>query len=203
MENGLGQYAPQIVAMLLGGLSTSLGTTWLVRKPRGHEMLLKAKGAGIVLFALASIGLGGGAIYWMVTSMLDSVGGPLQLASAGAMLLFGLAIGLPMSLPGVMLAWTDARANAEKKRKRKDRVVTKDDRRAFAEDLARQLSELGDPQRDVKVSIGGDGGTVLRLEGDLSAKEAERLTNALRADLKDVGFKRVEGSKRKNWWTRV
>ncbi len=203
MENGLGQYAPQIVAMLLGGLSTSLGTTWLVRQPRGHEMLLKAKGAGIALFALASIGLGGGAIYWMVTSMLDSVGGPLQLASAGAMLLFGLAIGLPMSLPGVMLAWTDARANAEKKRKRKDRVVTKDDRRAFAEDLARQLRELGDPQRNVKVSIEGDGGTVLKLEGDLSAKEAERLTNALRADLKDVGFKRVEGSKRKNWWTRV
>jgi len=203
MGNALGQYAPQIVAMLLGGLSTSLGTTWLVRKPRGHEMLLKAKGASIALFALASIGLGGGAIYWMVTSMLDSVGGPPQLASAGAMLLFGLAIGLPMSLPGVMLAWTDARANAEKKRKRKDRVVTKDDRRAFAEDLARQLRELGDAQRDVKVSIGGDGGTVLKLEGDLSAKEAERLTNALRPDLKDVGFKRVEGSKRKNWWARV
>ncbi len=203
MENGLGQYAPQIIAMLLGGLSTSLGTTWLLRKPRGHEMLLKVKRPGIALFAVASLGLGGGAAYWMVTSMLDSIGGPPELASAGVMLLFGLAIGLPMSLPGAMLAWTDARAGEEKKRKRKDRVVTKDDRRAFAEDLARQLSELGDPDRDVKVSIGGDGGTVLKLEGKISAKEAERLTAALRADMKDVGFKRVEGGGSKSWWVRV
>ena len=139
MESGLGQYAPQIVAMLLGGLSTSLGTTWLLRKPRGHEMLLNVKRAGIAVFAVVSVGLGGGAAYWMVTSMLDSIGGQPELASAGAMLRFGLAIGLPMSLPGVMLTWTDARADEEKKRKRKDRVVTKDDRRAFANDLARQL----------------------------------------------------------------
>ena len=119
------------------------------------------------------------------------------------MLLFGLAIGLPMSLPGVMLAWTDARAGEEKERKRKNRVVTKDDRRAFAEDLARQLKELGDPDRDVKVSIAGDGGTVLKLEGKINAKEAERLTAALRADMKDVGFKRVEGGGAKSWWVRV
>lgn len=203
MESGLGQYAPQIGAMLLGGLSTSLGTTWLLRKPRGHEMLLNVKGAGIALFVVVSVGLGGGAAYWMVTSMLDSIGGQPELASAGAMLLFGLAIGLPMSLPGVMLAWTDARADEEKKRKRKDRVVTKDDRRAFANDLARQLRELGDPARDVKVAIAGDGGTVLKLEGDLSAKEGERLTAALRGDLKEVGFKRVEGGRSKNWWVRV
>ena len=45
MENGLGQYAPQIIAMLLGGLSTSLGTTWALRKGRGHETLVNAKGA--------------------------------------------------------------------------------------------------------------------------------------------------------------
>ena len=203
MDNGLGQYAPQIIAMLLGGLSTSLGTTWALRRGRGHETLLKATGAGIALYALVTLGLGGGAVYWMVTSMLDSIGGPPELASAGVMLLFGLAIGLPMSLPGVMLAWTDARAGEEKERKRKNRVVTKDDRRAFAEDLARQLKELGDPDRDVKVSIAGDGGTVLKLEGKINAKEAERLTAALRADMKDVGFKRVEGGGAKSWWVRV
>ena len=203
MDNGLGQYAPQIIAMLLGGLSTSLGTTWALRRGRGRETLVKAKGAGIALYALVTLGLGGGAVYWMVTSMLDSIGGPPELASAGVMLLFGLAIGLPMSLPGVMLAWTDARAGEEKERKRKNRVVTKDDRRAFAEDLARQLKELGDPDRDVKVSIAGDGGTVLKLDGKINAKEAERLTAALRADMKDVGFKRVEGGGAKSWWVRV
>ncbi len=159
-----------------------------------------AKGpAGIALYAVVSLILGGGAVYWIVTSMLDSIGGPPELASAGVMLLFGLAIGLPMSLPGVMLAWTDARAGEEKKRKRKDRVVTKDDRRAFADDLARQLKDLGDPNQDVKVSITGDGGTVLKLEGKINAKEAERLT----ADMKDVGFKRVEGGGSQRWWVRV
>jgi len=182
MENGLGQYAPQIIAMLLGGLSTSLGTTWALRKGRGHETLVKAKGAGIALYAVVSLILGGGAVYWMVTSMLDSITGLPELASAG-----------------VMLTWTDARAGEEKKRKRKDRVVTKDDRRAFADDLARQLKDLGDPDRDVKVSIAGDGGTVLKLEGKINAKEAERLT----ADMKDVGFKRVEAGGAKRWWVHV
>ena len=199
MENGLGQYAPQIVAMLLGGLSTSLGTTWLVRRP----MILRVKGAGIALFALMSLGLGGGAVYWMVTSMLDSVGGQPELASPGAMLLFGLAIGLPVSLPGLVLAWTDARAEEGKNTKRKNRVATKDDRREFAENLGRQVRELSDPARDVRGSIGGDGGPVLKLEGDLAWKEGERLTAALRGDLKDVGFKRIEGDSAKSWWVRV
>jgi hypothetical protein len=203
MENGLGQYAPQIVAMLLGGLSSSLGTTWLLRKPRGRQMLLSMKGWGIALVVLVSVGLGGGAVFWMVTTMLDSIGGQLEMVSAGELLLFGLAIGLPMSAPGVVSTWIDARATDEKKRKRKDRVVTKDDRRAYAEKLARQLRELSDPGREVNVGIGGDGGTVLKFEGDLSAKEAERLTEALRADLKEVGFKRVEGGTSKNWWARV
>ncbi len=200
MENVLGQYAPQIAAMLFGGLSTSLGTTWLLRRPHGREMLLNMKISGIALFVVVSLGLGGGAVYWIVTAMLDSIGGQPELASAGAMLLFGLAIGLPMSLPGVVSAWTDARATDEKNRKRKDRVVTKDDRRAFAENLARQVRELSDPPREVEVTIGGDGGTVLKLVGDLSAQEAERLTAALRGDLKEVGFKRVESQ---NWWVRV
>jgi len=203
METGLGQYSPQIVAMLLGGLSSSLGTTWLLRKPRGRQMLLSLRGWGIAIVVLVSVGLGGGAVYWVVTTMLDAIGGQLEMVSPGGLLLFGLAIGLPMSAPGVVSTWIDARATDQKKRKRKDRVVTKDDRRAYAEKLARQLRELSDPGREVNVGIGGDGGTVLKFEGDLSAKEAERLTDALRADLKEVGFKRVEGGTSKNWWARV
>ena len=203
METGLGQYAPQIVAMLVGGLSASLGTTWLLRKPRGREMFLKLSGLGVAVFGVVSLGLGGGAVYWIITAILDSIRGQPELASAGEILLFGAAIGLPMSLPGVVSAWMGARAADEKRRKRKDRVVTKDDRREFAENLARQVRELSDPPREVNVRIGGDGGTVLKFEGDLSAKEAERLTAALRADLKEVGFKRVEGGTPKNWWVRV
>ena len=203
MEDGFAQYAPHVAMMLLGGLSTSFGIPWLVRRPRGREMLLNMKGSGIALFAVGSLGLGGGAFYWMATAMLDSIGGQQELASAGVMLLLGLAIGLPMSLPGVVLARMDARATEEKKRKRKDRVVTKDDRRAFAENLGRQVREFSAPGREVRVTIGGDGGTVLSFEGDLSAKQAERLTAALRADLKEVGFKRVEVGGSNNWWVRV
>jgi len=157
----------------------------------------------VAVFGVVSLGLGGGAVYWIITAILDSIRGQPELASAGEILLFGAAIGLPMSLPGVVSAWMGARAADEKRRKRKDRVVTKDDRREFAENLARQVRELSDPPREVNVRIGGDGGTVLKFEGDLSAKEAERLTAALRADLKEVGFKRVEGGTPKNWWVRV
>ena len=53
-------------------------------------------------------------------------------------------------------------------------------------------------------SIGGNGGTILKLEGDFSAKEGERLTDALREDLKSLGFKRVEGKGAGgDWWSRV
>ena len=203
MENGLAQYAPQVAMMLLGGLSTSFGAIWLARTLRGREMLLNMKGWGIALLVVVSLGLGGGAVYWMATAMLDSIGGQPELPSVGVMLLLGLAIGLPMSLPGVVLARMEARATDEKKRKRKDRVVTKDDRRDFAENLGRQVRELSDPGREVKVTIGGDGGTVLKFEGDLSAQQAERLTAALRADLKEVGFKRVEVGGSNSWWVRV
>ena len=139
----------------------------------------------------------------MATAMLDAIGGQPELASPVVMLLLGLGIGLPMSLPGVVMARMEARAKDEKKRKLKHRVFTKDDRRAFAENLGRQVNEFSDPGCEVKVTIGGDGGTVLLFEGDMSAKQAERLTAALRADLKEVGFKRVEVGGPKNWWVRV
>jgi len=40
---------------------------------------------------------------------------------------------------------------------------------------------------------------VLKLEGKINAKEAERLT----VDMQDVGFKRVEGGGSQRWWVRV
>ena len=203
MEDGLAQYASQITAMLLGGLSASFGIPWLLRTARGRESLVNMKRSVLALFAVASLGLGGGAVYWMVTAMFDSIGSQPEFASPVVMLLVGLAIGLPMSLPGVVLVRMETRATDEKKRKRKDRVVTRDDRRAFAENLGRQVREFSDPGREVKVTIGGDGGTVLLFEGDMSAKQAERLTAALRSDLQEVGFKRVEVGKPKDWWVRV
>ena len=102
------------------------------------------------------------------------------------------------------MAWQDARREAEKRSKRKDAVATKDDRRAFAEDLLRQMHDVSPRPRELQVSVGGDGGRVLTLEGDIEPEEVERLTAALRQDLKDLGFKRVEGANgSKRRWTKV
>ena len=136
----------------------------------------------------------------MVTSMLDSIGGPPELASAGVMLLFGLAIGLPDVATG-----RDARLDGRSRRRREEEEAQRPSRHQRRSPGLRGRpssptnKDLGDPNRDVKVSIAGDGGTVLKLEGKINAKEAERLT----ADMKDVGFKRVEGGGSKSWWVRV
>ena len=82
MANGLGQYVPQIAAMLLGGLSASLGMPWLLRTARGRKLLLNMKRSSMALFVVLCLGLGGGAIYWIVTATLGSIGGQPELASA-------------------------------------------------------------------------------------------------------------------------
>jgi hypothetical protein len=73
-----------------------------------------------------------------------------------------------------------------------------------AADLGRQIEEISPTPRKVVASVGGDGGRVLSLEGDIDAEEGDRLTTALRADLQELGFKRVEGGTGSTtWWSRV
>ena len=193
-----------MVALLIGGLATSLGPMFLTRTKRGRALLLRANAVGLALFALAVLAAGGGAAYWMVRAVLDTAGGAPALPSPLPLLGVGLCVGLALSLPSVFMAWIETRAAEKLKHQRRERVATKDDRRAFVEDLARQIRDVSHPPREVRTSIAGNGGTILELEGDFSAKEGERLTDALREDLKSLGFKRVEGkSAGGDWWSRV
>lgn len=83
-------------------------------------------------------------------------------------------------------------------------MPTKDDRRAYAEKIAQQIMDLSPKPRKLTARISGDGGTVLVFEGEIDAIEGERLTKALRIDLSDVGFKRVEGKDgAREWWSPV
>ena len=193
-----------MVALLIGGLVTSVAPMFFTRTKRGRALLLRTRAVGLALFALAALAAGGGAGYWMVRAFLDTTGGTPPLPSPLPLLGVGLCVGLALSLPSVVMSWMETRATEKVDRQRRERVATKDDRRSFVEDLARQIREVSHPPREVQTSIAGNGGTILELEGDFSAKEGDRLTDALREDLKSLGFKRVEGkSPSGDWWSRV
>lgn len=204
MATTLQDFAPQILALLVGGLLTSLGLTYIARTTRAQEALVELKGWIFALGCLVLAVGGGGGAFWQVRSVLAEQGPRLEEITPAQLLLLGLLFGLPLSLPGVVFVWSDARAQAKALRKKRDFVPSKDDRRTFAEDLARQIMEFSSKPREVTASIGGDGGRVLMLEGEIDAQEGERLTAALRANLAELDFKRVEGTNgAKQWWCRV
>ena len=239
MSTASGGYAPQIIALLAGGLIASLGLTWAARTARGRALLERVRAPVAAVAGLTVVAGAGTGVWVMIGSLVraardamargvgpmdasggpgsGSVGGPTvpdTLAAAadalgpaigtGEAFLFGLLVGLPLSLPGLFLLWSDARSERTRRLRRRDVVPTKDDRRAYAEDLARQIRDVSPTPREVRGSIGGEGGRVLVLSGDVDAAEGERLTAALRRDLSELGFKRVEGSGGdRSWWTRV
>jgi hypothetical protein len=74
----------------------------------------------------------------------------------------------------------------------------------FAKDLVRQIEEFADTPRGVKASLTGDKGRVLMIAGDLQRAEGDKLVAALRGELKELGFQRVEGEGPKGkWWSPV
>jgi hypothetical protein len=200
----LGGFAPQILALLAGGLLGSLGLTFLVRRPTPRARLARMSGWTFSASALTAAAVTLAAAIWQARGAVAGGAAGLQAVTPPQLLLFGFLIGVPLSLPGLLFTWSDARARERARLKKRDFVPTKDDRRAWAADLASQIEEVSPTPRSVSASIGGEGGRVLVLSGDIGADEAERLTAALRADLAELGFKRVEGGKgSKQWWTRV
>lgn len=202
MESGFGSIAPQIVALLIGGLAGSLGAMLWARGKRGQARLLTVPGWVVGVASLGAVLAGVAAAWWLVQPMLIAGEEETALPRPFSFALVGVLVGVALSLPDVLLSWRHARVRERTRRVRAR--ATKDDRRAYAVDLVRQIQDASARPRTLTATVGGDGGTVLSFQGDLDAREGERLTAALREDLKELGFKRVEGdSDGKNWWTRV
>ena len=200
----MGGCAPHVFALLLGGLGTSLGATFWARSRRGADLLAGASGRTFAAAMAAAAFAGPAAAYAIVRSLVVEPASDLLAVSPGLTLLLGIAVGLPMGVPGVIAGRSEATRRRRERKKWRDHVPTKDDRRAYAASLVKQIRELSPTPRELTAGIGGDGGTILRFEGDIAADEGEKLTRALREDLADVGFKRVEGANgSKEWWSRV
>jgi hypothetical protein len=159
--------------------------------------------AGLLgVVALACVLIGVAAMWWLVRPLLDAHEAASALPGPVPLVVVGALIGLPIALPGVALSWRDARTRDCTRRVRAR--ATKDDRRTYALDLVRQIQDASPRPRTLRATVGGEGGSVLLFHGELDAEEGERLTAALRVDLKELGFKRVEGeSGGKSWWARV
>ncbi len=204
MDGSLGAFAPHVIALLVGGLGTSLGATFWARTARAQERLVKLKGSAFTGAVLAVLILGPGTAFLIVRSIVSTAGADLGHVAPWQMLLLGISVGLPMGIPGIFATRSDAIRKERARQKLRDYVPTKDDRRAYAVELADQIKEFSPQARQIAAEIAGDGGTVLRFEGDIDATEGERLAKALRDDLRGVGFKRLEGKKgSREWWTRV
>lgn len=204
MTSTLADFAPHILALLVGGLLGSLGAAYLARRPKAQERLARLGAWAFTMLCVGLVAGGGGGALLLVRQALTGQSIRVEDIPPAQLFLFGFLIGLPLALPGVVFAWSDARTRRERELKRRDFVPTKDDRRRFASDLARQIEEISPERRSVAVSVGGDGGRVLLIEGAIGAREGERLTAALRADLAEHGFKRVEGKQgSREWWCRV
>lgn len=204
MDDWFGGFGAHFIALVVGGLGASMVPTFGARSRRAQELLGRTRGP--VVWG-TSLGLGALAAFgaWQIGS--DLVATPtadLTTRPVPLLFLLGLCVGLPISAPGVIAAWSFARRTSAESARKRDFVPTKDDRRAFARKIVAQIQDVSPRPRDVTASISGDGGSVLRFEGDIDATEGERLTRALEEDLRDHGFKRVEGVRGgKEWWSRV
>lgn len=195
---------PHIVAMLGGGLATSLGLGVLARRGRGRALLGRTKLWAMLLLSTVSVGGLVGGFFWIFRKLTDSADSVGLLGSPWSFLLFGAVAGLPFSLPALWVAWSEERPEKKAAQREKVKKATKADRLAYAQDLARQIQEFALTKREITASVRGEKGNVLVFEGDLERQEGDRLTAALRADLEQLGFERIEGEGPKgNWWSRV
>ncbi len=204
MTTVLRDLIPHMAALLVGGLVSSFGLTSLARRPSGRVFLGRIKVWGVVVFVVLAVGGLLGGFYWLFSGIREGLDADATVGSPLRYLLLGLGTGLPLSLPGVITAWSDARPEKAEARARKAKAATKHDRLEFAQNLVRQIEEYAEGPRKVSASLTGDDGTVLLFKGDLERHEGDKLVAALRDELQGHGFARVEGEGPKGkWWSRV
>lgn len=200
MGSELQDLAPQLFFLLVGGLAASLGPGWWAGR-WGRARLARTGGWVVALASLGLVAVAAGGLYWMVRDLGERfLAGPATISPL-RFLLAGILVGLPLSLPTVLASWHGARRDSRKPARA---PATRDERRAFADRIGQQIRDATRPPREVEASIVGDGGRVLLLEGDLKREEGDRLVAALRGELEELGFKRVQGKGTGgDWWTRV
>jgi hypothetical protein len=166
--------------------------------------LAHTKWWGIAIFSTVSIAAIVGGFFWIFRRVSAQPDPEAFFGSPLVFLLIGLVVGLPFSLPSVITTWSVLRPAKVAARERKAKAATKADRWQFAEKLLSQIQEFSQTPREIDVFLDGKKGRVLRFQGDLEREEGDRLVNALRADLQDLDFERVEGEGPKGkWWSRV
>jgi hypothetical protein len=203
--NGLASdFWPQIAALLAGGLGASLGVTYWVRSESVAIPLARLSRVAFTSACLIAVAVGIIAAYLLVRSIMRvAIDDPAAVSPMG-LLLFGIAVGVPLGLPGVIATYAETRRRERARIERENRAPTREARRTFADQIRDQILEVSPRPRALSVSLTGDRGTILRLEGDVDATEGDRLTAALREDLRELGFERVEGRKgTAEWWSRV
>lgn len=193
----LSDLLPHLVLLLGGTLATSIGLGPLFRSARGRSLLERTTWRGMTTLVLGFLGISAGGLYAVWRLSIDRLADLTP--SPSTLLIVGLLVGLPLSLPTAIGTWSEVR-----RARRREAPATRDDRREYAGSLAKQIREVSEGQTNVSAQVGGDGGRVLQLDGDLDSRKGERLVAALRTELKDLGFKRVEGrGPGGKWWTRV
>ena len=204
MDSALTPYLPHAAALLIGGLVASLGPAQWARGERGRGQLAAMSGrrwAGI-LASLTIVPIA--AAYLTGRSLLSMMGSDLAGAPVWMLLVLGVAIGLPMSIPALATTRRVARQREASLERWKDNPPDLADREEFARDLQKMIRDLAPDRSEVTAEAAGNEGRVLRFVGDLERRSGERLTAALREDLEALGFKRVEGVESgRSWWTRV
>jgi len=193
-----------LILTLAGGMLGSLGISTLLRSRRGRALVARWKWWGISLYALAVLAVTAAFTAWAYHSVIRNPPLDGSFGSPWPFFAFGVAAGLPFTLFTAIAVRHQARQTAERTRKRQLKPATRQERMEFAKKLEAQLREYSNDLRDATVKTQGEKGTVLAVHGKVNREQAEKLVNALRGELQDLGIERVEsGDAEKSWWVRV